>query len=70
MSSSIREAWDAVPQDPGDDSDLGYEHDLLVLIHLEEDDQYIFLPEEENHSLDSEFIIADTGTTTDVMDCR
>lgn len=70
MSSSLREAWDSVPQDPEAASELGNDNDPLTLIHLEEDDRYIFLPNEENHLLDSEFIIADAESTTDVMDCR
>lgn len=59
MGNSIRAAWDEVSSDPDPATDLGYKYDRLTLVHVEEDGgQYIFLPKEDDHLFDSEFIIA------------
>lgn len=71
MSSSLRERWDAASSNPDPESDLGYEHEPLTLIHVDEDqEQYIFLPGEEDHLSDSEFIIASPGSVCDLDDHR
>lgn len=70
MSSSLRETWNDVSSDPDPESDLGYEHDPLTVVHVEEDGgQYIFLPGEESHLTDSEFIVADPDSV-DSLDER
>lgn len=53
------EEWKAVPDDPDPCSDLGYEMDELKIIESATNSQYIFLPEEEAHLDEEEFIIAD-----------
>jgi hypothetical protein len=71
MSSALREVWEDVPTDPDPASDLGYEYGPLSIIGVEEDgEQYIFLPREEDHLSDSEFIIAGTEAVRDLGDCR
>lgn len=58
MGNPLRTAWDDVSPDPDPASDLGYKYDPLTVVHVKEDGgQYIFLPKEEDHLFDSEFII-------------
>lgn len=71
MSSSLPEIWEDVSSDPDPEADLGYEHDPLTVIHVEEDtEQYIFLPGEENHLSDAEFMIAAPGSVRSLDGCR
>lgn len=71
MSSALREVWEDVATDPDPESDLGYEYAPLSLIGVEEDGgEYIFLPQEEEHLSDSEFIIAGNRGVRDLEECR
>ena len=71
MSSSILDAWKSVPSNPDPETDLGYEHEPLTVVHVEEDEeQYIFLPGEEDHLTDSEFIIASPDSVRDLSVLR
>lgn len=71
MSSSLRETWEHASSNPDPAADLGYEHDPLTVVHVEEDgEQYIFLPGEEAHLTDSEFMIADPSCVHSLDDCR
>ena len=59
MSNSLRKTWKETASDPDPKSDLGYEHAPLATIHVNTDkEQFIFLPDEEDHLSESEFIIA------------
>jgi len=51
------EEWQSVPDDPDPCSDLGYEMEELKVIESETNSQYIFLPEDEQHLDEEEFII-------------
>lgn len=63
--------WETVAADPDPSTDLGYEHELLTAIHVDEDtEQYIFLPGEDDHLTDEEFIIAPTELVRDCSNCR
>lgn len=63
--------WETVAANPDPATDLGYEHEPLTAIHVEEDEeQYIFLPGENEHLTDEEFIIAPTEIVRDCSDCR
>jgi len=71
MSSSLRERWDRASTDPDPQTDLGYEHDPLTVVRVEEDgEQYIFLPGEEDHLSDAEFLIASPESICDLVDRR
>jgi len=71
MSKSSRETWESIPSNPDPESDLGYEHGPLTLVHVDEDDeQYIFLPGEEDHLTDSEFIIASPESVRSLAEHR
>lgn len=71
MSSPLREVWEEVSSDPDPEADLGYEYGPLSLVSVEEDGpKFIFLPREEDHLTDSEFIIADSSWVRDLGDCR
>ena len=59
MSEQLKEAWESAPTDPDPLADLDYEYKPLTHIHVEEgEENYIFLPEEEQHLADAEFIVA------------
>lgn len=71
MSSTLRKVWEDVPTDPDPASDLGYKYGPLSIITVEEGgEKYIFLPREEDHLTDSEFIIAGTRGVRDLVECR
>lgn len=71
MGEFTDSAWDAVAVNPDPSADLGYEHEPLTAIHVEEDgERYIFLPGEDDHLTDSEFIIASPDVVRDLSDCR
>jgi hypothetical protein len=53
------ETWKELPDDPDPCSDLGYEMEELKVIESEADSQFIFLPEDETHLDEEEFIIVD-----------
>jgi hypothetical protein len=70
-SNSLQETWEDAPVDPDPETDLGYEHQPLTVIRTDEKrERFIFLPPEEDHLLDSEFIIAPPGSVTRLEDCR
>jgi hypothetical protein len=59
VSEQLKEAWESAPTDPDPLTDLDYEYKPLTHIHVEEgEESYIFLPEEEQHLADAEFIVA------------
>lgn len=59
MNESLREAWETAPTDPDPLADLNYEYEPLTHIHVTEgQESYIFLPEEEDHLDEDEFIVA------------
>ena len=71
MSQSLRETWEAVPNDPDPEADLGYESVPLTLIDVQEgEEKYVLLPREEDHLTDSEFIIAGTDSVQSLSDRR
>ncbi|WP_324760571.1 hypothetical protein [Haloarcula montana] len=71
MSSTPRDAWEQVANDPDPIDDLGYEYRPLSVVSVEEGgEKYIFLPREEEHLTDSEFMIADGRSVRDLDDCR
>jgi len=53
------EEWKSVSDDPDPRSDLGYEMEELKVIESAADSQFIFLPENETHLDEEEFIIVD-----------
>lgn len=69
MGDAEKEAWEAVDVNPDPQTDLGYKHEPLTSIHVEEDEeQFIFLPEEDDHLTDEEFIIASPGSVRELAD--
>jgi len=59
MADPNEETWEAVAEHPNPATDLGYEHEPLTTIPVEQDGEgYIFLPGEEDHLTDAEFLIA------------
>jgi hypothetical protein len=71
MSSSLEETWETVAPNPDPADDMGYVYDLLSVIHVKEGgEKYIFLPGEEDHLTDSEFMIADPSSIRSLDDCR
>lgn len=56
-SDSSDDAWETVNVDPNPATDLGYEYEPLTAIRAD-DDRFIFLPGEEDHLTDAEFLIA------------
>ncbi|MFB6202851.1 MAG: hypothetical protein ABEI98_12690 [Halorhabdus sp.] len=71
MSSSLRETWEAADSNPDFAEDLGYVHEPLTVVHVQEDsEQYILLPGEEEHLTDSEFIIASPDSVCELSDRR
>lgn len=64
-------AWDSVDVNPDPLTDLGYEHEPLTAIHVDEDEeQFIFLPGEDDHLTDEEFIIASPASVRELSDWR
>lgn len=71
MSEAEDGAWEAAAVNPDPVADLGYEHEPLTAFHVEEDgDRYIFLPGENDHLTDTEFIIASSSVVRDLSDCQ
>lgn len=71
MYESIEKAWEAAASNPDPKSDLGYEHDPLTVIHVDEAQEwYMFLPGEEDHLTDSEFLIAKPDSVCHPKDWR
>lgn len=71
MGESGDGAWEAVDVNPDPMADLGYEHEPLTAIHVEEDEErIIFLPGEDDHLTDAEFIIASPGSVRELSDWR
>lgn len=71
MSSTLRDVWEEVASDPDPAADLGYEYGPLSVVSVEEgEEKYIFLPREEEHLTDAEFMIADGRSVRDLEDCR
>lgn len=53
------ESWASLPDDPDPCADLGYEIEELKMIEAAATSKCIFLPEDESHLADAEFIIID-----------
>lgn len=72
MSTTIGEAWESAASDPDPNADLGYEIQPLTVIELSErkGGRYMFLPGEEDHLRDEEFIVADPGSICRLEECR
>jgi len=72
VSSSIGDAWEDAATDPDPHEDLDYELRPLTVIKLDEqrDGMYMFLPGEEDHLCDEEFILADPGSICRLDECR
>lgn len=71
MGESDRGVWEAVDANPDPLTDLGYEHEPLTSFHVDEgDERYIFLPGEDDHLTDQEFIIASPGAVDKLVDRR
>lgn len=71
MRGSKDDTWESVAVNPDPVEDLGYKHEPLTAIHVEEDEErYIFLPGEDDHLTDAEFIIAPPGVVRDLANCR
>lgn len=62
----LNSEWDDVPDDPDPKENLGYELEELTVIRSETDGQYVFLPEEESHLNEEEFIVADPDALVDL----
>lgn len=71
MSDQEEGVWETTSVDPDMADDLGYEHAPLTSIHVDEDgEQYIFLPGEEEHLTDAEFMIAPPDAVSDLSEWR
>lgn len=71
MGDSEDSTWKTVAVNPDPAADLGYEHQPLTAIHVDEDEErYIFLPGEDDHLTDEEFIIVSPSLVRDRSDCR
>jgi len=60
------ETWKSVPDDPDPCSELGYEMEELKVIESATDSQFIFLPEDESHLDEEEFIIIESEALRDL----
>lgn len=68
-NKSLQEEWNGVAVNPDPAKDLGYKYEPLTTIKVEEEDgQFIFLPSQEDHLTDSEFIIASAASINDLTD--
>lgn len=54
--------WQAVPEDPDPNQDLGYEMEELTVIESSVDSKYIFLPEHDSQFKSEEFIVVNEGS--------
>lgn len=71
MSSPVADAWKQVSPDPDPHLDLGYELKRLTVIHVEEGgEKYLFLPGEQEHIYDDEFIVATPESVSRLDECR
>jgi hypothetical protein len=71
MSEPAEGAWERAPEDPDPEADLGYEHEPLTAIHAEEDgERYIFLPGEDDHLTDAEFLIMSPADVCQLSEWR
>jgi len=61
--------WEAVPTDPGPDS-LGYETSTWERVPVTDDDQVIFLPDNEEDLADDAFVVLDEGDLCDLVTRR
>lgn len=65
------EVWENVATDPDPHIDLGYEIAQLTVIHVEEGgEKYLFLPGEEEHLYDAEFIVATPDSVRLLGECQ
>jgi hypothetical protein len=63
--------WEEVAVNPDPRSDLGYKHEPLTAIHIEQDEErYVLLPSEDGHHSDCEFLIVDPGNVCLLDDWR
>lgn len=69
MRDPTAEVWANVSSDPDPKGDLGYEIAELSIIHVEEGgEKYLFLPGEEEHLYDNEYIVASPDSVCDPRD--
>lgn len=61
------ESWKSLPNDPDPCTDLGYEIEELKMIEAAASSKCIFLPEDEGHLADEEFIIIDTDALRELV---
>lgn len=60
------EEWEAVPDDPDPEANLGYRDEPLTVVRSATDSQFVFLPEHEPQVGEEEFIVATEGSLRDV----
>lgn len=60
--------WEEVPDDPDPHENLNYEIQELTVIQSEADDNYVFLPAEEDHLLEEAFIVASEDSVVDLRE--
>ncbi|WP_276271735.1 hypothetical protein [Haloarcula litorea] len=60
--------WEEVPDDPDPHENLDYELQDLTVIQSEADDNYVFLPAEEDHLLEEAFIVASEDSVVDLRE--
>lgn len=63
------DAWEAVSANPNPATDLGYEYEPLTTVHAD-DGRCIFLPGEDDHLTDAEFLIAAPEDVRQLADWR
>lgn len=64
--------WEAVPENPDPEQDLGYSGDEWDCFPIEQrgDEHRLFLPPEEEHVWQEEFIIAEVELVCELEDAR
>lgn len=71
MSGSVQEAWEDAADDPDPNRDLGYDLQPLTVFNVDEGGRkYVFLPGDEDHLEDEEFVVAESGSVCLLDDCR
>lgn len=69
VSDAGDDAWAAAAPNPNPAADLGYEYEPLTAIRAD-DGRYIFLPGEDDHLTDAEFIVVDPEDVCRLDDWR
>lgn len=71
VTDSVGEAWEEAALHPDPAEDLGYRSRSLMVIHVEQGgEKFMFLPDEEEHLHDDEFLVAEPGSVCQLDDCR